>query len=45
MALPLEKLGSTHPPRTALIDPERAKQYATATNGVVLVRNGLAEVL
>lgn len=32
MALPLEKLGSTHPPRTALIDPERAKQYAAATN-------------
>jgi hypothetical protein len=32
VALPLEKLGSTYPPRTALIDPDRARQYAAATN-------------
>jgi acyl dehydratase len=32
MALPLEKLGTTYPPRTALIDPDRAKEYAAATN-------------
>ena len=32
MALPLEKLGTTYPPRTALIDPDRARQYAAATN-------------
>jgi hypothetical protein len=32
VALPLEKLGTTYPPRTALIDPDRARQYAAATN-------------
>jgi acyl dehydratase len=32
MALPLEKLGTTYPPRTALIDPDRARRYAAASN-------------
>jgi acyl dehydratase len=32
MALPVEKLGTTYQERTATIDPERAKQYAAATN-------------
>jgi acyl dehydratase len=32
MALPLEKLGTTYPPRTAVIDADRAKLYAAATN-------------
>jgi acyl dehydratase len=32
MALPLEKLGTTAEPRTAIIEPERAKAYAAATN-------------
>lgn len=32
MALPVEKLGTTYEERTATIDPERAKQYAAATN-------------
>ncbi|HVM10810.1 MAG TPA: MaoC/PaaZ C-terminal domain-containing protein [Acidimicrobiales bacterium] len=32
MALPVEKLGTTYDERTSVIDPERAKQYAAATN-------------
>jgi acyl dehydratase len=32
MALPLEKLGTTYDERTDTIDPDRAKQYAAATN-------------
>src|SRR3954471_18198935 len=32
MALPVEKLGTTTPPQTDTIDPERAKAYAAATN-------------
>ena len=32
MALPIEKLGTTYDERTDTIDPERAKQYAAATN-------------
>jgi acyl dehydratase len=32
MALPVDKLGTTYEERTAVIDPERAKQYAAATN-------------
>ena len=32
MALPIEKLGTTYEERVATIDPERAKQYAAATN-------------
>jgi acyl dehydratase len=32
VALPVDKLGTTYPARTAVIDPERAKQYAAATN-------------
>lgn len=32
MALPTDKLGTTHGPETAVVDPERAKAYAAATN-------------
>ena len=32
MALPIEKLGTKYDERTDTIDPERAKQYAAATN-------------
>jgi len=32
VALPLQKLGTTYPPRTTLIDPDRAGQHAAATN-------------
>lgn len=32
MALPLDKLGSSYPERTDVIDPDRAKAYAAATN-------------
>lgn len=32
MALPVEKLGTKTEPRTAVIDPDRAKAYAAATN-------------
>lgn len=32
MALPIDKLGTTYEERTDTIDPERAKQYAAATN-------------
>ena len=32
MALPLEKLGTTYDASTEVIDPERARAYATATN-------------
>jgi acyl dehydratase len=32
MALPVEKLGTTYDERTAVIEPERAKAYAAATN-------------
>ena len=32
MALPLEKLGTTYPPRTSPIDADRARRYAAATN-------------
>ena len=32
MALPIEKLGTKYEERTDTIDPERAKQYAAATN-------------
>jgi acyl dehydratase len=32
MALPVEKLGTTYPERTDVIDPDRAKAYAAATN-------------
>jgi acyl dehydratase len=32
MALPLDRLGTTYEPRTDRIDPERAQQYAAATN-------------
>src|SRR5256714_5098323 len=32
MALPTEKLGTAYDERTAVIDPERAKAYAAATN-------------
>jgi acyl dehydratase len=32
MALPIEKLDQSYEPRSAVIDPERAKQYAAATN-------------
>jgi acyl dehydratase len=32
VALPVEKLGTTYEPRTAVIDGERAQQYAAATN-------------
>jgi acyl dehydratase len=32
MALPLEKLGTTYAETTEVIDPERAKAYAAATN-------------
>ena len=30
MALPLEKLGTTYPPRTTPIDADRARRYAAA---------------
>jgi acyl dehydratase len=32
MALPIEKLGTTYDPVTTVIDPDRAKAYAAATN-------------
>src|SRR3954453_11821604 len=32
MALPLEKLGTTYDETTEVIDPDRAKAYAAATN-------------
>src|SRR3954465_10275863 len=32
MALPIEKLGTTYAPVTTVIDPDRAKAYAAATN-------------
>lgn len=32
MALPLDKLGTSYPKRTDVIDPDRAKAYAAATN-------------
>ena len=32
MPLPIEKLGTRYESRTAVIDPDRAKQYAAATN-------------
>jgi acyl dehydratase len=32
VALPLEMLGTTYPPRTTPIDADRARQYAAATN-------------
>ena len=32
MALPVEKLGTVYEERTAVIDPDRARQYAAATN-------------
>src|SRR5205814_9125157 len=32
MALPVEKLGTTYDVGTAVIDPDRAKKYAAATN-------------
>src|SRR5207248_3011868 len=32
MALPVDKLGTHYEPRTATIEPERAKAYAAATN-------------
>jgi acyl dehydratase len=32
VALPLDKLGTSYEPRTAVIDPTRAQQYAAATN-------------
>ena len=32
MALPVDKLGTRYEERTATIDPDRAKQYAAATN-------------
>lgn len=32
VALPLEMLGTTYPPRTTQIDADRARQYAAATN-------------
>ncbi len=32
MALPVEKLGTTYPEQTAVIDPDRARAYAAATN-------------
>jgi acyl dehydratase len=32
MALPVEKLGTTYPERTDVIDPDRARAYAAATN-------------
>lgn len=32
MALPLEKVGTTTPPHTAVVDPEQARRYAAATN-------------
>ena len=32
MALPVEKLGTTYDERTTVLDPDRAKQYAAATN-------------
>jgi N-terminal half of MaoC dehydratase len=32
VALPLEKLGTTYPPRTTPIDADRARSYAAATN-------------
>jgi acyl dehydratase len=32
MALPLDKLGTTYPEHTAVVDPERARAYAAATN-------------
>lgn len=32
MALPVDVLGTTIGPRTATVDPERARQYAAATN-------------
>ena len=33
MALPLEKLGMTYPPRTIAIDADRSRRYAAATHG------------
>src|SRR3954451_18152009 len=32
MALPIDKLGTTYAPVTTVIDPDRAKAYAAATN-------------
>ena len=32
MALPLDKLGTTYGPTTSVVDPERARAYAAATN-------------
>src|SRR6185503_19279725 len=32
MALPIEKLGTRYDPDTTVIDPDRAKAYAAATN-------------
>src|SRR5437879_9455138 len=32
MALPVEKLGTSLPPQTDTIDPDRTKAYAAATN-------------
>ena len=32
MPLPIEKLGTAYPEKVAVIDPDRAKQYAEATN-------------
>ena len=32
MSLPVDKLGTTYEERTALLDPDRAKAYAAATN-------------
>src|SRR4051812_10118880 len=32
MALPVEKLGTTYEPTTTVLDPDRAKAYAAATN-------------
>lgn len=32
MALPLDKLGTAYPPRTEVVDPDRAVAYADATN-------------
>jgi hypothetical protein len=34
VALPLEKLGTSYPPRTTPIDADRARRYAAATNEV-----------
>ena len=32
MALPIDKLGTTYGPTTTVVDPERARAYAAATN-------------